>query len=75
VPKKIGKFKLELIGNRGTTIFPGPMPEVMLVDWYRLRYLSTKKKIITSDLIFLLEEFERKGYDIVQVVKVIQQTI
>ena len=22
VPKKIGKFKLELIGNRGTTIFP-----------------------------------------------------
>jgi len=38
VPKEIGKFTLILISNRGTKIYPGPAPEIELLDWPRTRY-------------------------------------
>lgn len=40
MPKEYGKFTLKLISNRGTRIYPGPAPEIDLLDWPRCRYLS-----------------------------------
>jgi hypothetical protein len=37
-PEKVGKLSLHLISNRGTKIYPGPTPEIYLVDHFRLRY-------------------------------------
>ncbi len=40
VPKEHGKLKLILISNRGTRVYPGPVPEIDLLDWPRCRYAS-----------------------------------
>ena len=40
LPTEFGPFKLILISNRGTRIWPPPAPEMDLVDWPRARFLS-----------------------------------
>jgi len=40
LPKEFGIMKLELISNRGTKIYPGPAPDIKLLDWPRCRYTS-----------------------------------
>lgn len=40
VPKEVGKFKLTMISDRGTRIYPPPAPEMDLSDWPRCRFLS-----------------------------------
>lgn len=39
VPKEFGKFQLLLISNRGTKVYPGPAPEIDMLDWPRCRYV------------------------------------
>lgn len=38
--KEHGPMKLELISNRGTKIYPGPAPDIKLLDWPRCRFTS-----------------------------------
>lgn len=40
IPKEFGPFTLNLISNRGTRVYPGPAPEMDLLDWPRCRYLA-----------------------------------
>lgn len=40
LPKKVGPLELVMVSNRGTKMYPGPVPDIFLVDWYRCRYLS-----------------------------------
>lgn len=40
LPESVGKFRLELISNRGTRIWPPPAPDIDLLDWPRCRFLS-----------------------------------
>lgn len=40
IPKSYGPFTLALISNRGTKVYPGPVPDMDLLDWPRCRYLS-----------------------------------
>ncbi len=40
LPERIGKLRLQMISNRGTKVYPGPTPPIVLVDWYRCRYLA-----------------------------------
>ncbi len=40
LPKQIGPFELNLISNRGTRVYPGPAPDLVLGDCPRCRYLS-----------------------------------
>ncbi|MCS7165418.1 MAG: NADP-dependent isocitrate dehydrogenase [Candidatus Calescibacterium sp.] len=42
VPKKVEKLELKMISNRGTKIYPPPVPEILMVNWYRCRYLSNQ---------------------------------
>ena len=39
VPKEFGPFKLILISNRGTRVWPPPAPDIDLLDWPRCRYV------------------------------------
>ncbi len=49
VPKEFGPFTLALISNRGTRIYPGPAPEMDLLDWPRCRYFCEEE--VTHDQI------------------------
>jgi hypothetical protein len=40
LPKQHGPFELKLISNRGTKIYPGPVPDMELLDWPRCRFVS-----------------------------------
>ncbi len=40
MPKEVGPLKLSMISNRGTKVYPGPTPDILLVDHHRCRYLS-----------------------------------
>lgn len=41
VPEQIGAFRLKMIANRGTRVWPPPAPEVEAADWWCCRYLAT----------------------------------
>ena len=58
-PEKVGKLSLHLISNRGTKIYPGPTPEIYLVDHFRLRYRATEP-ISNDDIYLLLGEISKK---------------
>src|SRR5690606_18224549 len=40
LPEQVGKFKLTMMSNRGTKVYPGPCPDILLVDWHRGRYVA-----------------------------------
>ncbi|NQW29109.1 MAG: NAD-dependent isocitrate dehydrogenase [Ignavibacteria bacterium] len=57
VPEKIGPLTLAMMSNRGTKVWPGEMPDIMLVDHFRVRYLSDKL-ITRLDVINVLVELD-----------------
>jgi NAD-dependent isocitrate dehydrogenase len=40
VPAEVGPLTLKLISNRGTKVYPGPLPNIRLVNWHRCRYVA-----------------------------------
>lgn len=40
MPEQVGKLKLKMISNRGTKVYPGPQPNIWLVDHHRCRYVA-----------------------------------
>jgi NAD-dependent isocitrate dehydrogenase len=40
MPQQLGKFTLRLMSNRGTKVWPGPTPDILLVDHFRCRYVA-----------------------------------
>lgn len=40
VPEKVEHLELKMISNRGTKVYPGPQPDIWLVDHYRCRYVA-----------------------------------
>jgi NAD-dependent isocitrate dehydrogenase len=40
MPERVGPFTLKMISNRGTKVWPGEAPDILLVDWYRCRYVA-----------------------------------
>jgi len=60
VPDRSGGLRLELVANRGTKIFPGPLPPITLVNWYRCRYMAAGP-VESSDVLALLAELTRGG--------------
>ena len=40
VPEKVEHLELKMISNRGTKVYPGPKPDIWLVDHYRCRYVA-----------------------------------
>lgn len=60
-PAKVGNLELSLISNRGTKIYPGPTPDIYLVDQFRLRYKSTE--LVSNDDIYKLLAEISKQYE------------
>lgn len=60
MPEKIGPFTLRLISNRGTKVWPGPTPDILLVDHFRNRYIADSS-VTRNDVLGLLQELSAKG--------------
>lgn len=60
VPQKVGKLELKMISNRGTKIYPPPTPDILMVNWYRCRYLS-KEPITYKDVLEFLSKMEEEN--------------
>lgn len=60
VPQKVGKLELKMISNRGTKIYPPPTPDILMVNWYRCRYLS-QLPITYKDVLDFLSEMEKEN--------------
>ncbi len=57
MPEQVGGLRLHLISNRGTKVFPGPTPDILLVDVYRCRYLAGGP-VQDADILALLAQLE-----------------
>lgn len=60
LPKQVGPLSLRIISNRGTKVYPGETPDIMLVDHHRCRYLSDTP-ISEDDVLVFLREMNAKG--------------
>lgn len=61
VPEKVDHLQLKLISNRGTKVYPGPKPDIWLVDHYRCRYVAKDEngeylRISDEEIFHLLRE-------------------
>ncbi|MCX7799061.1 MAG: hypothetical protein N2109_01820 [Fimbriimonadales bacterium] len=61
LPTEVGPFRLELISNRGTRVFPPPTPDIDLCDWPRARYLANEA-IADQDVDWLLARLTQAGW-------------
>ena len=60
MPKEVGPLKLTMMSNRGTKVYPGPQPDIMIVDHHRCRYTSDGP-VTTSDVLAVLTKLEEMG--------------
>jgi hypothetical protein len=60
MPEKIGPFTLRLISNRGTKVWPGATPDILLVDHFRNRYVA-ETSVTRADVLALLQELTALG--------------
>jgi len=61
MPATAGPFKLTMISNRGTKVFPGKAPNILLVDVHRCRYepATTGAETTDSDVSNAIRELEK----------------
>jgi NAD-dependent isocitrate dehydrogenase len=74
VPETVGNLKLKMISNRGTKIYPGPMPKIWLVDHHRCRYVARDetgnyKNIGDNEIFDLIREVSAYGIKWVHIEK------
>ncbi len=74
VPEAVGNLKLKMISNRGTKVYPGPMPKIWLVDHHRCRYIAQTesgnyKNIGDSEIFDLIREVSAYGIKWVHIEK------
>lgn len=60
LPECLGKLRLQMISNRGTKVYPGATPPIVLVDWYRCRYLS-ESVLNDNDILEALSQLTSAG--------------
>lgn len=61
VPPTVGSLQLTMMSNRGTKVYPGPQPDIMIVDHHRCRYTSSTGPVTTADVLSVLHALEEKG--------------
>lgn len=60
LPKQVGPLSLRIMSNRGTKVYPGETPDILLVDHHRCRYLSDAP-ITEDDILSFIREMNAKG--------------
>lgn len=59
---EFGPFTCEFISNRGTKVWPGFVsPDLMMVNWYRCRFMSTRE-VNDADVDKFLAALTQKGW-------------
>ena len=72
VPQVPGRFEQILISNRGTKIWPGPLPNIELVNVHRCRFVPKDRSTVThSEILDLLKGLEAAGFEWVHVEKLL----
>ncbi len=57
-----GPFTCEFISNRGTKVWPGFVsPDLLLVNWYRCRFLATQE-VQDADVNAFLDALTKRGW-------------
>ncbi len=54
MPKIVGDLEFLMMSNRGTKVYPGPVPDILIVDCHRCRYISKSGKTSDADIVQLL---------------------
>ena len=62
MPEQVGPFTLKLMSNRGTKVWPGKTPDILLVDHYRCRYVA-ESVIARSAVRELIAAVEDAGFE------------
>lgn len=60
MPETLGRFTLRLMSNRGTKVWPGPTPDILLVDHFRCRYVADGS-ITRQEALEVLTELTHQG--------------
>lgn len=60
MPESIGPFTLRLLSNRGTKVWPGPTPDILLVDHFRCRYVA-KTPVARQQILEVLSHLTEQG--------------
>ena len=66
IPEQIGPFTLKLMSNRGTKVWPGKTPDILMVDQFRCRFVAPQT-VSRQDIRELLAGVEAAGFDWVHV--------
>ncbi len=56
LPKSVGKLTLTMVSNRGTKIYPGDIPDIVIVDCQRCRY-TAQNPLTDDDILEFLNNF------------------
>jgi len=60
MPETVGPFTLRLMSNRGTKVWPGPTPDILIVDHHRCRYIA-ETAVTRTDIVNLLTHIDAQG--------------
>ncbi|MDX2177879.1 MAG: isocitrate/isopropylmalate family dehydrogenase [Candidatus Sumerlaeia bacterium] len=58
MPAKVGPFDLKMVSNRGSKVFPGPTPDIVLVDVHRVRY-EAAGQVSDGDVMAAVAELDK----------------
>lgn len=62
VPETVGPFTLRMKSNRGTKVWPGETPDILMVDHFRCRYVASES-IARTSVVDLLTTITTAGFD------------
>lgn len=62
MPEQLGRFTLRLMSNRGTKVWPGPTPDILMVDHFRCRYVA-ENPISRQDALGVLTELTAQNVE------------
>ena len=58
----VGPFRCEFISNRGTKVWPGFVsPDLLMVNWYRCRFMATRE-VTDAEVNTFLAELTKRGW-------------
>jgi len=58
IPEALGALKLEMISERGMKVWPGPIPDGIITDWFRCRYVGADA-LGDEEIAILLKEISK----------------
>lgn len=61
MPQSVGNLDLTMMSNRGTKVYPGPTPDILIVDVHRCRYIPKNGIVTNDDIIKLMQTLEENS--------------